>query len=59
MTRNVLICRDLFLMKRNLCAQVPEGFLSGTNSFAWERINSVDKKLVCSIPGANSDGRRF
>ena len=46
-------------MKKNVCAQVPERFLSGTNSFAWERINSVDKKLVCSITGMNSDGGRF
>ena len=28
-------------------------------NLVWEEINFVDKKLVCSIPGGNSFGKKF
>ena len=33
-------------------------FLERIN-FVFEEINLVDKKLVCSIPGGNSFGKKF
>ena len=52
-------------MKRNYSAQIPEEFLltrkyySGKQEFCFEEINFVDKKLLCSIPGGKSFGKKF